>query len=149
MVRFQSLAHFPIDYLFHTDVESLVLFWVTLLHSFIIWLIVLSLSPNNLHLLFLLRYRLSFSYNWSIWCCSVLLWEKIQFLSWNFSFVAMSSFFVRNLTSLSFEISILFFFIRVSKIQLFFFLYLFLFMPLLAALKGHLCPFKCSPRDLV
>ena len=55
MIKFQFLAQFSVD-IFPTQ-SCLVLysFCATLLHSLIMWLIVL-LSPHNLHLLFLLHF---------------------------------------------------------------------------------------------
>ena len=50
-----------------------------LLHSLFIWLIVSSLSPFNLHLLFCCLFFLWNSS--SLWHCSVLVLEEIQFLS--------------------------------------------------------------------
>ena len=49
IVKFQLLAQFPVDHVAHSVVSSLC---ANLLHSLIIWLIVSSLSPHNLHLLF-------------------------------------------------------------------------------------------------
>ena len=49
-----------------------------LLHSFIIWLMVWSLSP---HLLFCWSYLCSLWYDWFIWRCLVLLLGEIPFLS--------------------------------------------------------------------
>ena len=46
--QIQFLAHLPVDHIAHLVVFSLIL----LLHSLIMWLMVLSLSPHNQHLLF-------------------------------------------------------------------------------------------------
>ena len=52
MIRIQFFAQFPMDYLFHPLLFSLVFFFcASQLHSLIMWLIVSSLSPHNLHLL--------------------------------------------------------------------------------------------------
>ena len=48
MVKFKLLAQFPVDHLPHPFVSNLILFFANLLHSLIIWLIVLSWSPHNL-----------------------------------------------------------------------------------------------------
>ena len=60
-------------------------FWDYLLYSLIIWLIVSSLSPHNLLLLF--RCILSiFAFSLSSWLRFVLLSEEIQFLSYGFPY---------------------------------------------------------------
>ena len=52
MVKFKYLAHFPVDITFPTQsFQVLYSFCVNLLHS-LMWLVVSSLSPHNLHLLF-------------------------------------------------------------------------------------------------
>ena len=48
--KFKLVAQFPWDHLSHPVMTSLILF--SLQHSLIMWLIVSSLSPHNLHLLF-------------------------------------------------------------------------------------------------
>ena len=65
------------DYLPHPVVSSFILSCANLLHSLIIWLIVLSLSSNHLHLLFCC---LCFLWHSSYGICFVLLSEEIQFL---------------------------------------------------------------------
>ena len=55
IVKFQFLTQFPVDHLAHPIISILYSFYANLLHSLIMWLIVSSLSPYNLHLLFLLR----------------------------------------------------------------------------------------------
>ena len=52
MVKFRLLAQFPVDHLTHPVVSSLKFFYVNLLHSLVMWLIVSSLSHHNQHLLF-------------------------------------------------------------------------------------------------
>ena len=54
MVKFKLLAQLPVDYFPHFTQSCLVLysFCANLLHSLIMWLMVSSLSPHNLHLLF-------------------------------------------------------------------------------------------------
>ena len=60
---------------------SLVLYspWANLLHSLIMWLIVSSLSPYNLHLLFCCVLSI-FAFTSSLWRYFVLLPEEIQLL---------------------------------------------------------------------
>ena len=67
MVKFKFLAHLPVDS-----------FCANLLHSFIMWLMVSSLSLHSLHLLFC---YVSLSYDWFLRRCFVLLIEEILFLS--------------------------------------------------------------------
>ena len=50
IVKFKFLAQFPVSHLLHPVVPILILFW--LLHSFIMLLIISSLSPHSLHQLF-------------------------------------------------------------------------------------------------
>ena len=52
MVKLQNLAQFPVGHLAYSVVRVLYSFCANLLHSLIMWLIVSSLSPHNLHLLF-------------------------------------------------------------------------------------------------
>ena len=52
MVKCIFLAQFPVDHLAHPIVSSHIVFWANLHHSLIMWFIVSSLSPHNLHLLF-------------------------------------------------------------------------------------------------
>ena len=52
IVKFKFLAHFPEDYLATQSWLALYSFCANLLHSLIMWLIVSSLSPQSLHLLF-------------------------------------------------------------------------------------------------
>ena len=52
IVKFEFLAHLPVDYLAHPVVSSLIHFCADMLHLLIMWLIVSSLLPHNLHLLF-------------------------------------------------------------------------------------------------
>ena len=52
MVKFKFLAHFPVDHLPTQSRLTLYSFCANLLHSLIMLLIVSSLSPHNLHLLF-------------------------------------------------------------------------------------------------
>ena len=49
------------------------------LHSFIIWLMVSSLSPHNLQLLFCCVYLFILWYDWSLWRCFVLLFFSLCF----------------------------------------------------------------------
>ena len=70
MVKFQFLAQFPVDHLTHPVLFSLILFGANLLHSLIMWLIISSLSPHNLHRLF---------------CCVVGLFTPWEYLRWNLS----------------------------------------------------------------
>ena len=51
MAKLQFLAQFPVDHLARPVVSSLVTFCANLLYSLILWLIVSSLLPHNLHLL--------------------------------------------------------------------------------------------------
>ena len=55
-------------------------FCANLLHSLIMWLIVSSLSPHNLHLLFSCILSILW-YDWFLWRCFVLLLGEILFLS--------------------------------------------------------------------
>ena len=60
MVRFQFLTQYPIDFLFlFRRIESSTFLALVLLHSLIMWWIVLSQSPHNLHLLFCCIFLLS------------------------------------------------------------------------------------------
>ena len=52
MVKFQSFPQFLVDHLSYPVESNFILFCTTLLHQFIMWLSVLSLSPHNLFLLF-------------------------------------------------------------------------------------------------
>ena len=52
MVKFQFLAEFPVDHLPTQLCQVLYSFWDSLLRLLIMWLIVFSLSPHNLYLLF-------------------------------------------------------------------------------------------------
>ena len=52
MVKFKLFAQLPVDHLAHSDVLSLILSLWFLRHSLIKWLIILSPSPHNQHLLF-------------------------------------------------------------------------------------------------
>ena len=52
MVKFSSLAQFPLDHLSNSVMPSLIFLCDSLIHSLIMWLTVSSLSPHNLHLLF-------------------------------------------------------------------------------------------------
>ena len=80
LVKFLFLAQFPVDHLPHSVVPSVVLFGASLLHSLIMRLIVSSLSPDNLHLLF----------------CCILLWLFVFFLIIN---IVLKSVFIAILTS--------------------------------------------------
>ena len=52
-VKFKFLAQFPVDHFFHPILSTFILFFCTNLHDLIIiLLIVSSLSPHNLHMLF-------------------------------------------------------------------------------------------------
>ena len=75
MVKFKFLAQFPVDHIAHPVVSLC----ANLLHSLIMGLIILSLSPHNIHLLFCCVLS-SFALTWFLWHCFVLLLEKIQFL---------------------------------------------------------------------
>ena len=52
MVKFKCLAHFPVNHLADPVVSRLILLCANLRHSLIMGLIVSSLSPHSLHLLF-------------------------------------------------------------------------------------------------
>ena len=52
MVKFKFLAHFAVDYLANQSCLVLYSFFVNLLYSLIMWLIVSSLSPDSQHFLF-------------------------------------------------------------------------------------------------
>ena len=56
-------------------------FCSNLLRSLIMWLMVSSLSPHSLHLLFFESYRFSLWYDWFLWRCFVLPLGEIMFLS--------------------------------------------------------------------
>ena len=55
-------------------------FCANLLHS-LMWLMVSSLTPHSLHLLFFASYIFSIWYHWFLWRCFVLLLREILFLS--------------------------------------------------------------------
>ena len=77
----------------HNSQLSLVLysFCTNLQHLLIMWLIVSSLSPHNLHLLFCCILSI-LALTKFLWRCFVMLSEGIQFLSTGFLFLAMSKF---------------------------------------------------------
>ena len=52
MIKFKYLAQFPVDPFPHRVVSSFIVFYASLLHPLIMWLIVSSLSSHNIHLLF-------------------------------------------------------------------------------------------------
>ena len=52
LVKLQLLAQFPVDKVAHPFMTSIISFSANLLHSLIMWLIISSLSPHNLHFLF-------------------------------------------------------------------------------------------------
>ena len=56
-------------------------FCAHLLHLLIMWLMVSSLSPHNLHYYFAAAYLFLLWYGWSLWHYFVLLFEEIQFFS--------------------------------------------------------------------
>ena len=85
VVKFQSLAQFPVDHLFHL-VYPCFPFCSSWQHQLIMQLTVFALSPRNLHLLFCCVLSISAL----TWRCFVLLLEEILCLSWGFPFVAMS-----------------------------------------------------------
>ena len=94
MVKFKLLTRFPVDHLHHPVVSCFILFLATLQHSLIMWLIILSLSPRYLHLLF---------------CCalSIFAFSKTScmkfrlFVAWNIHTIAFLSIFVFWLLLLS------------------------------------------------
>ena len=91
MFKFQFLAQFPVDHLPHPVMSCLAVFCTNLLHSLIIWLIVSSLLPYNMHLLFCCFLSI-FALTKSLWRRFVLLLKEIQFLPWDFPCIAMSRF---------------------------------------------------------
>ena len=89
MVKFKFLAQFSVDHQPIHSCQVLSSFCTDLLDSAIMWWIVSSLSPHNLHLLF--YYVLSILA--LIWLVLIALFcTAIQFLSLDFPFLAMTIF---------------------------------------------------------
>ena len=79
--NFNFLHNFPLITLHTLSYLVLYSFCVNFLHLFIMWLIVSSLSPHNLHLLFVASSLFSLWYDWFLWRCFELLLGEIKFLS--------------------------------------------------------------------
>ena len=92
MVKFKFLVLIHMDHLAHPVVSSLILFSTNLLHLHIMWLMVSSLSPHNLHLLFCCILSILTLIWLVLMVLFVLLLGEILFLSWGFLFLDMSTF---------------------------------------------------------